>query len=144
MIALLDVNVLLALVWPTHPSHTTAERWFARHADEGWATCPFTQAGFVRVLSGPAFSPYAPSVADAREALRKNLRHPAHHFWPDVLPLPEALALLGTTIVGHQQITDAYLLGLAIHNKGKVVTLDRSMQALVQDANLTKIVEILR
>ena len=50
MIALLDVNLLVALAWPGHVSFATVHRWFARHGDAGWATCPITQAGFVRVL----------------------------------------------------------------------------------------------
>jgi toxin-antitoxin system PIN domain toxin len=133
MVSLLDVNILIALVWPTHPSHGAAEQWFARHAKEGWATCPMTQAGFVRVLSSPAFSPYGPTTKQAQQKLGENVRHPAHRFWPDSLQVPEALAMLGIELVGHRQVTDAYLLGLALHNKGRFVTLDKSVAALLPD-----------
>jgi toxin-antitoxin system PIN domain toxin len=133
MVGLLGINILIALVWPTHPSHRAAERWFGRHAKDGWATCPITQAGFVRVLASPAFSPHGPTAKQAREKLGENVRYPAHHFWPDLLQLPEALNLLGTELAGHRQVTDAYLLALALHNQGKFVTLDRSVANLLRD-----------
>lgn len=145
MVGLLDVNILLALVWPTHPYHHAAERWFAHHAKQGWATCPITQAGFVRVLASPAFSPHAPTAEQARQELEEDIRHPAHHFWPDSLPLGEALGVLGIELEGHRQVTDAYLLALAIHNKGKFVTLDKSVPALLPtDGSRRAHLEILR
>jgi uncharacterized protein len=144
MVGLLDINILIALVWPTHPSHGAAERWFARHAKEGWATCPITQAGFVRVLASPAFSPHCPSAKQAREKLGENVRHPAHYFWPNSLQLSEALNLLGIELAGPRQVTDAYLLALAKHNNGKFVTLDKSVAALLPDtANRKAHLEIL-
>jgi uncharacterized protein len=131
MISLLDVNVLVALAWPTHSGHGSAQRWFARNGDRGWATCPITQAGFVRVLSSPSFSPQAPTVKETAQLLAANLDHPAHRFWGDTLTLAQALERLGFDLVGHRQITDGYLLALAMHHKGKLVTLDKSISALV-------------
>jgi toxin-antitoxin system PIN domain toxin len=122
---LLDVNVLVALLWPAHDDHQKAQKWFGRNANAGWATCPLTQGALVRILSNPAFSRDAVSPHEALKLLAMNLKHPAHHFWADDITLNDAIQLLGTRLVGHQQITDAYLLGLALHRKGKLVTMDK-------------------
>ena len=126
---LLDANVLIALAWPEHVSHEKVGRWFVRHALAGWATCPFTQAAFVRVLSNPAFSVHALPPANALEVLESNLGLPGHHFWADSISVPEALRSIEGRLRGHQQITDADLLGLAIHHKGKLATLDKGIGA---------------
>jgi toxin-antitoxin system PIN domain toxin len=133
---LLDANVLIAMAWPAHRAHATVQKWLGRHAGQGWATCPITQAAFVRILSNPAFSPDALAPADALALLQANLGHPAHRFWTCDLSLTDALKPISRPLTGHQQVTDAYLLGLAIHNKGKLVTLDRSIQALLPEKSL--------
>lgn len=126
---LLDVNVLLALSWPGHKFHEGVQKWFASHARKGWATCPMVEAGFVRILSNPAFSARAVSPQEAVNALKFNTKHPDHQFWPDDIPLAGALANLEARIGGHQQITDAYLLALAMHHRGKLATLDKGIGA---------------
>ncbi len=126
---LLDVNVLLALSWPAHQHHNRVQAWFARNAPKGWATCPMVQAGFVRIVSNPVFSPRAVSPKEALDALANNTRHPAHQFWPDDISLAEGLATLQNRIVGHQQVADAYLLALAMHHRGKLATLDKGILA---------------
>ena len=133
---LLDVNVLIAMAWPTHRAHEKVQEWLARHAREGWATCPLTQTAFVRILSNPAFSPNALTPADALALLQANLGHPAHRFWPDDLSLVQALEPFAPRLAGHQQVTDAYLLGLAMHKKGKLATMDRAVRALLPDKSL--------
>jgi uncharacterized protein len=131
---LLDVNVLLPLLWPPHENHQDALRWFTRKAQSGWATCPFTQAAFVRLLSNPRMSIDAPTPANAESLLHRNLSsHPDHHFWPDEISVREAIAPLQGSVVGHRQITDAYLLGLAIFRKGKLATFDHAIASLVPD-----------
>jgi toxin-antitoxin system PIN domain toxin len=127
---LLDVNVLLAMAWPQHSGHSAVQRWLAREGRKGWASCPFTQSGFVRIISNPAFSRDALSPEQALSLLHTNLEHPSHRFWPATLTVNEAMAKVAE-IVGHQQITDAYLLGLAIHNKGRLATLDRRATSLL-------------
>ena len=127
---LLDANLLIALLWPSHSSHGRAQRWFAQHAPQGWATCTLTQAAFVRIVSNPAFSSHAVSVRDAIQVLAASLRHPAHRFWIDHAGFLEVTAELHDRLTGHQQVTDAYLLGLALRQKGKLATLDRSIQSL--------------
>ena len=128
---LLDVNVLIALAWPGHEAHERVQAWFARTADKGWATCPFTQSAFVRILSNPAFSPRAVSPQDALRALNSSLKHPAHRFWAADIAFVDAVRRFEGRLVGHKQVTDAYLLGLALHKKGKLATLDRSVAALL-------------
>jgi toxin-antitoxin system PIN domain toxin len=128
---LLDINVLVALLWRSHEDHEKAQNWFAHAAKAGWATCPFTQAGCVRILSNPAFSKNAVTPQQALKLLSVNMNHPSHMFWPDDLTFPEAVAPLEKLLVGHKQVSDAYLLGLAIRRKAKLVTLDRSVSALL-------------
>jgi uncharacterized protein len=127
---LLDVNVLIALSWPTHVAHEKVQQWFGKHGRAAWATCPFTQMAFVRILSNPAFSPDALTTADAFQLLGSNLKHPGHRFWPDDIGLLEATRSFQGQIAGHQQVADAYLLGLAQHHKEKLATLDVGMTAL--------------
>jgi uncharacterized protein len=130
---LLDVNVLIALLWPPHEAHARAQRWFAQNARHGWATCAMTQAGFVRIVSNPIFSRRAVSPRDALEVLSGSLQHPAHHFWTEDIGVTEALAHFGRRLLGHQQITDSYLLGLAIQKKGRLATLDASLSSLLSE-----------
>jgi uncharacterized protein len=128
---LLDVNVLLALSWPGHQFHSLVEEWFARNSSKGWATCPLVEAGFVRILSNPAFSPRAVSTQEAVEALRINTKHPKHHFWNDDLSLAQVWATLKLTAIGHRQVRDAYLLALAVQHGGKLATLDKRLETFI-------------
>jgi uncharacterized protein len=130
---LLDVNVLIAMAWPTHSAHGKVQQWLSGHAMEGWATCPLTETAFVRILSNPAFSPNALTPGHALDLLEANLGHPAHRFWADEPSLLQALETLPLRLVGHQQVTDAYLLGLSVHKKGKFATMDRSILELVEE-----------
>ena len=132
---LLDVNVLLALSWPGHQSHRTAQQWFARNAARGWATCPLVETGFVRISSNPAFSPQAVSPAEAVEALRISVQHPSHQFWADDEQVTSALAIVKGRLVGHEQVTDAYLLALAIRHKGRLATLDKGVSDLAAEGS---------
>lgn len=138
MSCLLDVNVLIALLWPPHEAHARAQRWFAQNARHGWATCAMTQAGFVRIVSNPVFSRRSVSPRDALEVLSGSLRHPAHHFWTEDIGVTEALAHFGRRLLGHQQITDAYLLGLAIQKKGRLATLDASLSSLLSEESAAR------
>ena len=137
-VRLLDVNVLIALLWPPHAAHARAQRWFAQNAHQGWATCAMTQASFVRIVSNPVFSRRVVSPLDALEVLSGSLQHPAHRFWAEDVGVMQALAHFGRCLIGHQQITDAYLLGLAIHKKGRLVTLDGSLGSLLSDQSGAK------
>ena len=129
---LLDTNVLIALLWPSHAQHDLAVKWFARHRVKGWATCPLTEAGFVRIVSNPAFSRDAVTPREAAGLLAANTAAKDHAFWPDELPFAEAVAFTGARLVGHQQVTDAYLLGLALRRGGVLATLDERIAALIE------------
>jgi toxin-antitoxin system PIN domain toxin len=134
---LLDVNALLALVWPAQEHHERVRAWFLANASRHWATCPITQAGCVRLLSNPTVTPGALSVHDALQVLAANLKHPGHIFWPDDLELLSSLSLCGSKLQGYRQITDAYLLGMAIHRKAHLVTLDGSIASLLASSART-------
>ena len=128
-IGLLDVNALIALLWEEHPFHQRCAEWFVRSARAGWATCPMTEAGFVRVLCNPAFTANPPSVHSAIRLIQAATESGSnHHFFTDDLPL-SAVGTRWRNKLGHKQITDAYLLALAIHYKAKLVTFDRRMEA---------------
>ncbi len=141
---LLDTNVLIALLWPSHAHHTRAVRWFTRHRSNGWATCPFTQAGFVRIVSNPAFSRDAVTPRDAVGVLAANTASKDHSFWPDELPLAEAVDFAGSKLLGHPQVTDAYLLGLVLRRGGRLATLDERVTALAEpDSVQRRAVEVI-
>ena len=129
---LLDTNLLIALLWPSHERHDLAVKWFTRHRKKGWATCPITEAGFVRILSNPAFSRDAVHPREAIQVLSANTAAKDHVFWSDELSVAEAVAFAGVRLMGHQQVTDAYLLGLAIRRKGVLATLDQRIAALTE------------
>jgi uncharacterized protein len=141
---LFDVNVLVALIWPAHAFHANVHTWFARHSRRGWAKCPITQAGFVRIVSNPSFSRDAVSPEEALTLLAHNLQRPSHQFWADEIGIDEATLPFRQRMVGHRQITDAYLLGLAMHHKAKLATLDRSVvDLLAADVSATGCLEII-
>ncbi len=129
-VALLDVNVLIALAWTSHIHHRAAHAWFRAHKVEGWATCATTQCGFVRVSSNPSIIPEAVRPIEAVDLLKRIVALPGHVFWTESLPLYDSPVPTGL-LAGHRQVTDAYLLGLAIHHEGRLATLDRSIGALI-------------
>lgn len=128
---LLDVNVLIALLWPSHEAHGRVQDWFRSHSREGWATCPLTHAGFVRIASNPAFSPDALTPMQAVSVLVANLKHGDHRFWKDDMSFADAVAPFRSRLAGHRQVTDAYLLGLALRRMGSLITLDRGVASLL-------------
>ena len=132
---LLDVNLLIALAWPSHVHHREAQLWFARKRKSGFRTCPLTQTVFVRVSSNPRFTSDAVSPAEAVALLRQITSLPEHEFWPDDLSFEEALARV-KQMSGHQQVTDAYLAGMATARGGILATLDRGAAALSRSTEL--------
>jgi hypothetical protein len=135
-IALLDVNALLALLWENHVFHARMARWFASNENRGWATCPITEQGFVRIVSNVAYMKPAPSVRSALDLLQKTTEATKNHkFWADDLPLSALSPAIRRHLQGRQQITDAYLQTLAVHHRGKLVTFDRRMLALAPEGS---------
>ncbi len=133
--ALLDTNVLLALAWPNHQHHAAAHTWFAVHAKRGWATCAFTQLGFIRLSANPAYSREAVPPAEAAALLRQWTHHKAHQFWTS--PAADAPAIYERAL-GHQQVNDAWLVEVARKNRGRLVTLDARLAAHAPEANLVE------
>jgi toxin-antitoxin system PIN domain toxin len=126
-IALLDVNVLVALFDPAHQNHEDAHRWFGRNRRHGWATCPLTINGCIRVLSHPAYRTVEATPAEVAGRLESLCDTTDHHFWADSVSLLDTTLFRASMIGGHQKITDAYLLGLAVRNHGRLATFDRSV-----------------
>ena len=132
--ALLDVNVLIALAWPNHVHHVAARAWFEERRQDGWATCPLTEAGFVRVSCNPSAVRHAVTPLDAIAVLEKLTRLGSHAFWPlnrSIVELPEAV---GARIQGYRQITDAVLLAAAMQRNGQLATLDGGLERLVDES----------
>ena len=126
-VALLDVNVLVALFDVDHIHHELAHRWFADHRARGWASCPLTENAFLRILSSPRYGPRFTTISDLR-VLIKQLRSSGYHeFWPDDISLVEDDLLRPEHMHGPQQLSDVYLLALAVWRGGRLVTLDRKI-----------------
>lgn len=141
---LLDVNLLIALFWPAHVHHKAAHAWFAAKSRRGWATTPLTQAAFIRIVSNPAFSKDAVAPSDAVNLLAHNLKHRHHRFWADDLDYDAAVAPLRPRLVGHRQVTDAYLLGVALHRGGRLATFDGGVSSLAgADGAAAQLVELI-
>jgi toxin-antitoxin system PIN domain toxin len=126
---LLDTNLLIALAWPSHLHHSIAQRWFAKKGKAGFRTCPITEMGFVRISSNPLFTPDAVSPREALVLLERITSLPEHKFWADDLDLSDAIGK-NQSIIGHRQVTDAYLLALARARRGILATLDRGILSL--------------
>ena len=124
---LLDVNVLIALIDPAHVQHDQAHEWFGRVGHKGFATCPITENGLLRIVGHPKYpnSPGPPSVVVAALAAIRGL--PGHTFWPDSLSLVESPLVDPALLSSHSRVTDSYLLALARANKGKLATLDHKL-----------------
>ena len=119
---LLDVNLLLALTDPMHIHHESTHRWFAETGQEAWATCPVTENGFTRIASHPNYPNRPGDVAAVLAVLRQLCETPGHHFWTEDISILQVFE--SDAIITHAQITDVYLLGLAVRHGGRLVTLD--------------------
>jgi uncharacterized protein len=124
--ALLDVNVLVALLDSDHASHDSAINWFAKHAREGWASCPITQNGCIRIMSNPGY-PNPLLVRAVIDRLAQACHHDIHEFWPDDVSLLDSDVVDSTRIHGPRQLTDIYLLALAVQHEGRLVTFDTNI-----------------
>ncbi len=126
MRALLDVNVLIALLDADHSLHARATQWFAGHARSGWASCPITQNGCIRIMSHPGY-PNALSVRAVMERLTEASASTFHEFWPDDVSLLDPKVADSARIHGPRQLTDLYLLALAVRHDGQFITFDTSV-----------------
>jgi toxin-antitoxin system PIN domain toxin len=125
--ALLDVNALVALAWDSHVHHAAIRAWFAANSANGWATCPVTESGFVRVSSNPKVLPSAIGVEAARAVLVTLRAAEGHRFLADDVSLADDDI---PPITGYRQVTDAHLLTLARRRGERLVTFDAGLSAL--------------
>ena len=131
MTYLLDVNVVIALLDPSHVQHETAHAWFARDGQHGWATCPLTENGVLRIV-GHARYPNTPGSPAALAPLVRQFRQlPNHVFWPDDMSLLDAEFIDADRLLSVAQVADSYLLALARKHAGQLASFDRR---LVTDA----------
>lgn len=128
MTHLLDVNVLVALFDPDHVHHEAAHAWFASARSDGWATCPLTENGLVRILSNPAYPGRRTTVADAVGRFRRFTGSGGHTFWPDDISLLDSSHVDAHHLAGHREVTDIYLLALAVQHDAALATFDRTLR----------------
>ena len=126
-VALLDVNVLIALLDRRHVHHEPAHGWIAAAQANGWATCPLTQNAVLRILGQPRYpnSPGPPAVV--APVVAELIRHPQHQFWPDGISLLNPIGIDASRLLEAGQLTDSYLLALAVHHGGRLVSFDRRL-----------------
>jgi toxin-antitoxin system PIN domain toxin len=128
-VALLDVNALVALAWDAHVHHHAVRAWFATSGRAGWATCPITESGFVRVSSNPRVLPHPVAVEDARAVLRTLREHEGHRFLSDDVSIGDTEI---PPLTGYRQVTDAHLLAIARRHDTRLLTFDAAAAMLAR------------
>jgi toxin-antitoxin system PIN domain toxin len=124
MRALLDVNVLIALHDRDHVHHERAALWFETNIEHGWASCPLTQNGCLRIMSQEQYSSPQP-LANLVQMLRSSTQTPFHDLWPDELSILDTNSFEHSHMHSARQLTDLYLLALAVKRKGRLVSFDQ-------------------
>jgi len=126
MRALFDVNVLIAIVDQDHVHHRVAHEWWAANRSTGWATCPLTENGMARIMSQSSYkNPITTTFAI--DLLAEQVAYTDHVFWPDQVSLRDTALFDSSCILGPNQITGVYLLGVAVKNGGRLATFDRGV-----------------
>jgi toxin-antitoxin system PIN domain toxin len=126
VIALLDTNMLIALFDGAHVHHASAHAWMTKKRSAGWATCPITQNGCVRVMSQPNYPGHLP-VAEIARRLAAAVSAADHIFWPDSISMCDSSRFEPARMLTSRNLTDIYLLGLAVEKGGRLVTFDRAI-----------------
>jgi uncharacterized protein len=139
---LLDVNLLVALTWPTHVHHAPARRWFADAHREGWATTPVTEFGFVRVSANAAAVGDPLTPGEALLVLEEIRGRPGHETWSDDVSPTDRRWVDPTRLVGYRQVSDAHLLALARRHQGRLATLDQGLVDLAGGDAATRVTVI--
>jgi uncharacterized protein len=142
-VALLDVNVLIALAWPNHEHHSAANHWLEDRVGQGWATCPMTECGFVRLSSNPGVIATAVKPARAIALLEQMQALPGHVFWPDDLALTSLEPRIRRSLRGHREITDAYLLILCRQRGAQLATFDAGIATLARSIDSANTVQLI-
>lgn len=139
---LLDVSVLVALCDSAHEFHEEASGWFQLNRPDGWATCPLTENGLIRIVGHPAYPGGPGSPARARPLLQALLRTPRHAFWPDDVSLCDATVFPSLARATAAHLTDLYLLALALHHGARFVTFDRRIDPGILSGGAAALVQI--
>ncbi|WP_448950360.1 TA system VapC family ribonuclease toxin [Labrys neptuniae] len=126
---LLDTNVLIALIDPTHIDHDAVHLWFKREGRSSWATCPMTENGVLRIVGNPKYPNSPGSPVLAADILERLCNLPGHVFWNDDISLLDGRYVNASEILTPNQVTDTYLLALAVSHHGTLATLDRRLSA---------------
>jgi toxin-antitoxin system PIN domain toxin len=144
VVSLLDVNCLIALLDLDHVHHETMEQWFLLHWSEGWATCPITENGLIRVMSLQRYPSgrRSPDEMIARLVMLKTSHGAAHRFWPDEISLTDTSLFRSEYITGSHLVTGAYLLGLAAKHDARLVSFDRNLPWQAIRNGAARLVEI--
>lgn len=127
MTHLLDVNVLIALIDPTHVGHDAAHKWFVATGAQSWATCPLTENGVIRIVGHPRYPNSAGSPAAVAPIIQAMRSLPGHVFWSDDFSLMDSAIVDVSRILTPAQVTDTYLLALAVAKNGRLATFDRRL-----------------
>ena len=143
---LLDVNIMVALLDAGHIHHQAAHRWWSGHAGRPWATCAITENGLIRVLTQPRYPNRVETVGEAVDLLRrwKETRRSTHRWWPNEASLTDRMLYAPEKLAGPGQVTDAYLLGLALRHGGRVVSFDQTLPWQAVVGGSAELVELLR
>jgi uncharacterized protein len=144
MVALLDVNVLVALFDPAHVHHEAAHAWLGTNRRHGWATSAMTENAFVRVLSNPAYPGSRTTLEDAAIRLRTFCDDRRHVFWTDSVSVREDGRFRWNHVQGHRQLTDIYLLVLAVAKQGRLATFDSSISLRAVQSARADNLEVIR
>jgi toxin-antitoxin system PIN domain toxin len=126
---LLDVNVLIALADSLHRDHEKVSLWFSKTHLNGWATCPITENGFLRILGHPNYPNGLGSIEKTRDMLLRLRALPGHQFWPEAISLCHKSSY--PVLPAAKDLTNFYLLGLAVKNQGHFATLDQRFDPLL-------------
>ncbi|WP_341021209.1 TA system VapC family ribonuclease toxin [Brevundimonas diminuta] len=127
MTYLLDVNVLIALIDPAHVGHDAAHRWFDAEGRASWATCPLTENGVIRIVGHPKYPNTPGSTASVATIVTQLRALSGHIFWADDISLVDAEHVDPDQVLTSAQVTDTYLLALAVAHGGKLATFDRRL-----------------
>lgn len=126
MTSLLDANLLIALFDEAHVHHQAAHQWLSANRSQGWATCPLTENACVRIIAQPSY-PGRLSIAEISRRLHQATSSSDHHFWADDIRLSDPSRFDHSQIVSPKQLTDIYLLALAVEHAGRLTTFDKGI-----------------
>ena len=131
---LLNTNVLLGLIWTSHDFHRAAAKWFIENRRDGWATCAMTQAGFVRISAQSAFAAWGGTVPSANASREAATTSEGHRFLIVDSVQADVQSICSGGLLGHRQVTDAWLLAIAVRHQCKLVSFDRGLRQLLATA----------